>query len=239
LNSDAYGRELFDGYLGLADQEIVERDDDYIDVSRNLKVYFQEYRQWSDEEKKAIQFARGRVLDIGCGAGRHALYLQKKGFDVLGIDASPLAIKVCKLRGLKKAKVLTIDNITPKLGSFDTLVMMGNNFGLFGNPVKAKRLLKRFHKMTSDNARIIGECLDPYSTDDPHHLAYHKHNRRRGRMAGQLRLRIRYKKWKTPWFDYLFVSRTEMKDVLKDTGWQILRTIPPKGASYIAIIVKT
>ncbi|MDP2650044.1 MAG: methyltransferase domain-containing protein, partial [bacterium] len=59
-------------------------------------------------EKDAMKFAGGRVLDIGCGGRRHSLYIQKKGFDVVGIDNSPLAIKISRLRGLKKAKVLLI-----------------------------------------------------------------------------------------------------------------------------------
>jgi len=80
-----------------------------------------------------MEFVKGRVLDIGCGAGRHSLYLQKKGFDVLGIDSSPLAIKVCKLRGLEKAKVMAIEDINFKPDSFDRIIMMGNNFGLFGS----------------------------------------------------------------------------------------------------------
>jgi 2-polyprenyl-3-methyl-5-hydroxy-6-metoxy-1,4-benzoquinol methylase len=45
--------------------------------------------------EEAMQFVKGRVLDVGCGEGRHSLYLQEKWFDVLGIDISPLAIKVC------------------------------------------------------------------------------------------------------------------------------------------------
>jgi 2-polyprenyl-3-methyl-5-hydroxy-6-metoxy-1,4-benzoquinol methylase len=56
-------------------------------------------------------FVKGRVLDIGCGAGRHSLYLQNQGFQVLGIDNSPLAVKVAKLRGLKRVKVMSIEDI--------------------------------------------------------------------------------------------------------------------------------
>ena len=102
------------------------------------------------------------MLDIGCGAGRHSLYLQNaKGLDVLGIDVSPLAIKVCRLRGLKKARVMSISELSFKEKSFDTLLMMGGNFGLLGNPKKAKWLLRRFYKMTSDQAVIITHTLDP------------------------------------------------------------------------------
>ena len=71
-----------------------------------------------------MEFVKGRVLDVGCGAGRCSLYLQRKGFDVIGIDNSPLAIKVCKLRGLKKAKLVAIEDAKFGPNSFDTILMM-------------------------------------------------------------------------------------------------------------------
>lgn len=168
-----------------------------------------------------MELVKGRILDIGCGAGRHSLYLQHKGFDVLGIDSSPLAIKVCKLRGLKKARVMPIEELNFKPNSFDTVIMMGSNFGLFGSFQKAKRLLKKLYKMTSENGLIIASTRDTYKTDNPDHLEYHKLNKQRGRMPGQLRLRIRFRKCVGRWFDYLIVSKKEMEDILKGTGWKI------------------
>ena len=82
---DAYGHEVYDYLKDKRGQgEIVERGDGYIDVSGGLKAYFSEYKDWPPHEKKAIRHARGRVLDIGSGAGRHSLYLQGKGLGVLG-----------------------------------------------------------------------------------------------------------------------------------------------------------
>jgi hypothetical protein len=57
-------------------------------------------------------------------------------------------------------------------------------------------------------------------------------------MSGQARLRIRYKKHATPWFDYLLVSREEMKNVLNDTGWCVRRFIDSEGPVYTAVIEK-
>ena len=140
-----------------------------------------------------MKYVKGRrVLDIGCGVGRHALYLQnkRKGLDVLGIDTSALAIKVCKLQGLKHAKVHSITQFTLKQRrrrnyTFDTILMLGNNFGLFGSFRRAKWLLQRFHKMTSDDALIIAQSMSPYKTHEQAHLTYHKLNRMKGRMPGQ------------------------------------------------------
>ena len=79
---------------------------------------------------------------------------------------------------------------------------------------------------------------DVYQTHVRAHLAYHKLNRKRGRMPGQVRIRIRYEDYATPWFDYLLVSPSEMAGVLKGTGWSIERTLKSGGPAYIAVIRK-
>jgi SAM-dependent methyltransferase len=237
---DTFGQEMWACYKGSKEaSEIVERDDGYFNATPgNPKSYFSEYEDWTPIERKAMELVKGRVLDIGCGAGRHSLYLQNQGFDVLGIDSSPLAIKICKLRGLKKTRVMPIEELDFKPNSFDTVIMMGSNFGLFGGFKKAKRILKKLHKMISKKGLVIASTTDTYKTSIPEHLKYHKRNRERGRMSGQLRLRIRFRKCVGRWFDYLIVSKKEMEDILKGTGWQIKETIDSGNSAYIAVIQK-
>lgn len=237
--SDAFGHEILAYLLHKERVEIVERDDGFIDLSKILPYYFSDYSQWIPIERRAIRLARGRVLDVGCGAGRVCLYLQKKGLEVTGIDISPKAIEVCKKRGVKKALVLPIERIGRfKRDSFDTIVMFGNNFGLFGNSKKAKALLKKMHRITSRDAVILAGTRDPYNTKDPVHLAYHELNRNRGRMAGQLRIRIRYKQYVGKWVDYLFVSKEEMRGILLGTGWKAREFIGEDDPLYVAAIEK-
>jgi SAM-dependent methyltransferase len=240
IKNDAYGQSLMAQYKDPKYKaEIVERDDNFIEASDYAQRYFSDYSTWASQEKKAINLAKGKILDIGCGAGRHCLYLQKKGFDITGIDNSPGAANVSRLRGVKKTKILSITEIEKlKPQVFDTLLMMGNNFGLFGSPKKAKEILKKMLKITSPNAQIIAECLNPYGTKNPIHLAYHKFNLKRGRMACQLKLRLRYNTTVGEWFDYLFVSEEEMKGIVKNTGWEIKKVYKGAGSTYIAIITK-
>ena len=228
---------MYDHYKGREAYEIVERDDGHIQAVP-AAGYFGDYPQWSPRNKKAMKFVQGRVLDIGCGAGRHSIYLQRKGFDVLGIDISPYAIKTSKLRGLKNSRILSLQQVGLSLGTFDTVLMMGVNFGLFGSPGKARRLLRRLHDLTSKNARIIAETRDPYKTKDPAHLAYHKRNQKHGKLGGQLRIRVRYQKYATPWFDFLHVSSKELKKILAGTGWILKRVINGSSPIYVAIIEK-
>ena len=237
-NQDAFGHGMLDYYHGTRTSLVIERDDGYFEPDVGLQQYFADYRQWYNIDRKAMRYVRGRVLDIGCGAGRHALFLQQKGHDVVGIDNSPLAIEVCKLRGLKDARPMQITRIGKQLGKFDTVLMLGNNFGLFGNPDRAKRLLKRLHGMTSRRSRIIAQSADPYRTDSPDHLEYHERNRQRGRAAGQIRLRVRYHKYVTPWWDLLLVSKQEMADILDGTGWRANVHIETVNGLYVAILEK-
>lgn len=71
-------------------------------------------------EQKALQLAKGRVLDIGAGSGCHTLALQEKGFTVKAIDISPLSCEAMKLRGVKDAECINL---------FDPHLSSGNHSG--------------------------------------------------------------------------------------------------------------
>jgi SAM-dependent methyltransferase len=236
---DAYGMELMAIHRGDEEYEIIERDDGYIDIADALGTYFASYADWPEIEQEAFGFVRGRVLDIGAGAGRHSLYLQQCGCQVTAIDNSPLAVQVCKERGLSDARVIAIEDIAllqPE--TFDTILMLGNNFGLFGTPRKARRLLKVMRKITNAGAVIIGQTMDPLRTSNPCHLAYHERNRARDRQAGEVRIRVRFRDVIGPWIHYLFVSEQELVRILEGTGWGIERIIRDETPQYVAVLRK-
>lgn len=238
-HQDAFGHFLLDRYDGGEGSEIVEREDGWIGASASGDLYTSDHKKWPRHEKTALKLAGGRVLDIGCGAGRHSLYLQECGYDVVAIDRSPLAIEVCRKRGVRKAKVKEITGVSRRLGVFDTVLLLGNNFGLLSNPKRAEWVFRKLKRFTSPEARIFAESSDPYQTEDPMHLEYHALNKRRGRMPGQIKMRVRHTKYATPWFDYLLVSKDEMTTILEGTGWSISRFIDSKdGPQYIAVIEK-
>ena len=241
---DAHGQVIWKYYNRKRSFDVVEREDGYVNVDEGADQYFSGNKDWKRHEKEAIKYANGKCLDLGCGAGRVMLYLQSKGLYALGIDSSPLAIKVCRLRGAKHAQVMDIADVG-KLGNknrFDTVLMFGNNFGLFGNKKRARTLLKKLNRMTSKDAVIIAETREPYMTDNPVHFRYHAWNRKRGRMPGQLHMRVRFMQYATPWYDYLIVSKDEMRDILQGTGWKAREFINAEGfrqnGQYMAIIGK-
>src|SRR5207302_8613820 len=133
---DAFGHMLLDQLNGDSEErapgadEIIEREDGLIFATGECRRYFADYADWDPMEQEAMRWlVPGRALDLGCGAGRVALYLQGLGYEVVGIDVSPRAVEVCRRRGVKEARRLSITQVSPALGVFDNLLMMGNNWG--------------------------------------------------------------------------------------------------------------
>ncbi len=237
---DAYGHEIMDYFHGEEVYEIIEREDGYMDASSGVHIYFADFADWWNVEQDAMNcLVPGRVLDLGCGAGRAELYLQSQGIEVVGIDNSPLAIEVCRQRGVKDARLIPVTKIGPDLGRFSNILMLGNNWGLMGSFKRARWFLHKFSRMTTPEARIIAVSNDIYQTDEPVHLAYQAWNRERGRMSGQIRMRLLCHFSRSPWFDYLMVSQEEMRAIAAGTGWKINRFLANEGQSgYVAVLEK-
>lgn len=234
---DVWGAVLDDALAGRPSKEIVERDDGFV-MSFDAGYLLAPFKKWDDvDERRAMRFVRGRVLDVGCGGGRVCLHLQEQGLEVLGIDSSPGAVAVCKRRGVRDARVLAIDAVDASLGLFDTVVMLGQNFGMLGSRTRARRLLDLFARVTTKRGRIIAETFDPHALDDPVQRKYLESNRRRGRMPGQLRVRVRYRDLTTRWMDWLQVSPEELASLLEGRPWRLERTLG-SGPSYVAILQK-
>jgi SAM-dependent methyltransferase len=124
--------------------EFIERSDGFIDVaSREVRSYFAPFTEWPEELRAAAGEVRGRTLDVGCGAGRFLLHLQSQGHEVVGIDVSPLALEACRRRGARDVRQMSIAHVDRTLGDFDSVILMGNNFGLFVSTRRAGRVAGR------------------------------------------------------------------------------------------------
>ena len=92
---DAFGQALLANHSHRGGFAVIERDDGLVECDP-LDKYFSRYLQWSPIARRIVRSAKGHVLDIGAGAGRHSLYLQRKGLRVTAIDVS--AGILCSIR---------------------------------------------------------------------------------------------------------------------------------------------
>ena len=222
---DAFGRALMDHLVdGVPGHHVLERDDGTVDVMA-ASIYFGDLDVWTSAERSALDHVGERVLDVGAGAGRISLLLQRRGVDVTALDVSEGAIEVCRRRGVRSTFLGSVaDLAATDPEPFDTFVLFGNNLGLLGSPRGARDLLGVLASVATPGARVVGTMLDPYSTTDPRHLAYHERNKAAGRLAGEVVLRIRYQDVTTPWFDLLWVSEAELRSLLEPLGWVVAKS---------------
>jgi SAM-dependent methyltransferase len=199
--------------------EVVERDDGHIFVD-DAQSWFTTPEQWHETERRACDRAAGRVLDIGCGAGRHAVVLAAQGIEVVGLDTSPGAVAISRERGVA-AQLGSVTQPNESLGRFDTFLMLGNNLGLLGSAKQAHEVLTNLARLAQPGARLYGTNTDPHKIEVPAEKAYQDRNRQQGRMPGQTRLRIRTDQMATDWFDYLFLSPSELAELTTGTGWTL------------------
>lgn len=230
-------RPLAGGRLPRPVIEIVERDDGLISGVM-AAPYLAGPDDWPAHDHRALDRVRGRVLDIGVGGGRAALVLQERGVPVTGLDISPGAIEVCRVRGVRDLVHATVEQHAAAGPRYDTFLLLGNNLGLLEGRDRAPEFLAALAAMASPGARVIAQGTDPYGTTDPVQVAYHERNRERGRLGGQLRLRLRYRELATDWFDYLVCSTAELAGLVAHTGWRVADLDNTDAPYYLATLVR-
>lgn len=124
----------------------------------DVAYLFRKYKDMPKIEQKALNLCKGKVLDVGCGAGSHALYLQEKGFDVKAIDISANAIEACKLRGVKNAEVINVLDLKDE--KFDTILLLMNGTGIFGKLINTTKYLQHLKSLLNPNGQILIDSSD-------------------------------------------------------------------------------
>lgn len=239
-DNDVFGHALLDWAKGGTSPEVLEREDGFTQIGAGPDVYLSEFKDWPSAERKSVRSMRGRVLDVGCGAGRVALEIQHRGLDVVGLDTSPLALKAATLRGVNRVWSTSIEDLGIRIEPFDSIVLFGNNFGIFQTPARARRILTRLAKDTRPDARIFAESTSAYFGGAPaFDRSYYLLNKAKGLSPGQLKLRYHYGHLVGPWFKWIYVSRSELRSILIGTGWHLERVMGTQlSEPYVAVLAK-
>lgn len=215
---DPLGRLLLDYHEDdLAGTPIHRRDDDHTSRAP-AEWYFTPAAEWPEFECAGIGRARGGVLDVGCGAGRAGLFLQRRGHDVLGVDVSPGAVRVAADRGVERTALAGMDHLPVTADEFLTVLFAGKQFALGESLDDLEARLRRLYTVVPPGGRIVADLDDPGRVIDPEHGTYQAANRLRDGVTRR-RFRLEYADLTGPWLELLSVSPTVLRDVAGDTGW--------------------
>jgi SAM-dependent methyltransferase len=154
---DLFGNALLDYLHGRYTEDIITSTNISDDDELPLPYLFRDFKAMPKLEQKALNLAKGSVLDVGCGAGSHSLYLQEKGLQVKGIDISKGAIKVCRQRGILNTEVKNILNETE---TFDTILLLMNGTGIFQELSQVSKYLKHLKSLLNPNGQILIDSSD-------------------------------------------------------------------------------
>ena len=150
---DIIGKALLDYQTGNYTENIITYSTIAGNDEMDIPFLFRSYDEMPMIEQKAMDLCTGKILDIGCGAGSHALYLQNKNLTVKAIDISKGAIETSSLRGIKNARVQNIWNL--KNEKYDTVLALMNGVGICQKLENLRAFLQHLKGLLNSKGQIL------------------------------------------------------------------------------------
>ena len=232
-NMDSMGRAIADYHkAGTADRLRVFSpmfEEDEIP----LATLFRRYEDMPLIERKALDMANGKTLDVGAGAGCHSLVLQEKGIKVTAIDISPLSVETLKERGIKN--VFEQDFFALE-GKYDTILMLMNGIGIVGTLERMPEFFRHIDNILAPGGQVLCDSSDiSYVFEDedgiieyPDTVGYY----------GELSFRMQYKDTIGEPFDWLYIDADTLKVQAARNGYNVEVVAEGEHYDYLARITK-
>jgi SAM-dependent methyltransferase len=228
---DIFGKAILDFQTNNSPEDLITETSISEADEMSVAYLFRSYEEMPKLEQKALQLAKGKVLDVGCGAGSHSLTLQNdRNLDVTSIDISPYAIQACQLRGLKNAKIQDVMKL--KNEKFDTILLLMNGTGIFGTLKETPNFLQKLKSLLNPNGQILIDSSDIiYMFDDDEDGgkwiagdAYY----------GELTFKVSYKKETEDEFPWLYLDYNTLQNAAFANGLQCELILEGEHYDYLA-----
>jgi 2-polyprenyl-3-methyl-5-hydroxy-6-metoxy-1,4-benzoquinol methylase len=156
---DLFGKAILDYQTNNSPEDLITETSISEEDEMSVAYLFRDFDAMPKLEQRALQLAKGKILDVGCGAGSHSLYLQnEKKLNITAIDISENAIKACTLRGLKKTRVQEI--MTLENEKYDTILLLMNGAGMCGKLKNISKFLLKLKSLLNENGQILLDSSD-------------------------------------------------------------------------------
>jgi SAM-dependent methyltransferase len=223
---DIQGKALWDYFKNRNNKKPLILHNDYGEPEKMPKeVFFLEYNELNDLDLYALSMCRGKIVDVGAGAGRHVLPLQKTN-EVSALEISPLCNKIMAERGVNSIIEEDIFNFKPK-GRYDTILMLMNGIGLAGSLEGVKELLKKFKDILSDNGQVL------FDSSDISYL-YRDTFFPKDRYFGEVTYQYEYNKEKDEKFGWIYIDKKTISKIASQLGYHCQVIYSSNNDQYLA-----
>ena len=233
---DLFGKAILDYQTNNSPEDLITETSISEADEMSVAYLFRGYSEMPKMERKALDLAKGKVLDVGCGAGSHALYLQnERNLEVTAIDISANAIEACKLRGIKNTRIQNVMDLENE--KYDTILLMMNGAGMCGKLKKIAAFLQKLKLLITDNGQILLDSSDIiYMFDEdedggkwiPSDNAYY----------GEVIFNISYKGESEEPFDWMYIDFNTLQNAAHANGLQCELILEGEHFDYLARLTK-
>lgn len=228
-NKDLFGKALLDYQNGNYTEDLITSTNISEEDELPLPYLFRSYKDMPKLERKALELAKGKVLDVGSGAGIHSLYLQEKGLNVKAIDISEGAIEVAKSRGILDTEM---KNVLDETSKFDTILLLMNGTGIFQKLSQTSKYLKHLKSLLNPKGQILIDSSDiKYMYEDEDGGVWQDMN---SNYYGELDFFLSYKNDEEVPMKWLYLDFETLKSACETVGLQCELVMEGKHYDYLA-----
>ncbi len=195
-----------------------------------VKYLFRDHDDWPELEKQAIKLCKGKILEIGAGAGSHALFLQNSGLDVTAVDISEGSVEVMGARGIKN--IIWGSGLELELGGFDTILLLMNGIGIVESlDGLEKFLLTCFEKYLNPGGQLVFDSSDlVYLLNDQESQI---HNYKESRYYGEVAYKMEFEETLGDRFHWLFIDFATLQEICLRLGFKAEKVFEDDHFAYL------
>jgi SAM-dependent methyltransferase len=229
-HQDPIGKAVHDYLHGITGESILVKTDIAEDETLSPAYFFRTFDNMPLQEQEALKRCKGRVLDIGAGAGAHSIWLQEQGFEVVSIDISPLSCETMRARGLKEVVCGNIYSLSGQ--KFDTILLLMNGAGVAQTLPGLPVLLNHLKGLLNPDGRILADSSDLlYLFTDENGESWI--DIASDTYYGEMEYQLSYQKVKGKKFPWLFVDPDTLSEYAENCGFRVADKLIGEHFDYL------
>ncbi|MFC6836703.1 class I SAM-dependent methyltransferase [Halomarina ordinaria] len=237
---DALGTAMLDVYRDDLRGEAIHRDGAEVWDASIEANYFGPTDAWHSDAALYDSLA-GPVLDVGCGAGQHALTFQHHGVDVTAFDVSPNAVRAARERGVEDARVFDMFDLPgPFTDAYRAVLLNGTQLGLAGSLPGVAALLADLAPVTDGSGVAVVDSYDP-GRIAPEGFGGHRPDPREGvcRRTFHVEYDRAGERLVGPSLSFVLFSPARLRDACVGTPWSVREVLRRDGTPYYRCVLET